>query len=191
MDRQQMKEKLKRKLPEKRFEHSIGVEYTAATMAFMYGVDIEKAMTAGLLHDCAKYVPNEKKIKKCQKRGIAISQCERRNPELLHAKLSAVYAKEKYGVKDKEVLSAIAYHTTGKPDMTTLEKIIYIADYIEPNRNILPEMDLIRREAYTDLDVCLFHILKNTMNYLGKKESNIDPITRETYEYYKMKQSQT
>jgi predicted HD superfamily hydrolase involved in NAD metabolism len=188
MDRQQMKEKLKRKLPEKRFEHSIGVEYTAATMAFMYGVDIEKAMTAGLLHDCAKYVPNEKKIKKCQKRGIAISQCERRNPELLHAKLSAVYAKEKYGVKDKEVLSAIAYHTTGKPDMTTLEKIIYIADYIEPNRNILPEMDLIRREAYTDLDVCLFHILKNTINYLGKKESNIDPITRETYEYYKKKQ---
>jgi HD superfamily phosphohydrolase YqeK len=72
--------------------------------------------------------------------------------------------------------------------MTTLEKIIYIADYIEPNRNILPEMDLIRREAYTDLDVCLFHILKNTINYLGKKESNIDPITRETYEYYKKKQ---
>lgn len=179
-----MKEKLKEKLSVKRFEHSIGVEYTAGTMAFMYGVDYEKAMIAGLLHDCAKYVPNDKKIAKCEKRKIPISECEYENPELLHAKLSAVYAEEKYGVSDKEILSAITYHTTGKPAMTTLEKIIYIADYIEPNRNILPEMDIIRKEAYTDLDLCLLHILHNSVHYLGKKGASVDPITQQTYEYY-------
>ena len=184
MDRLQMTAKLKEKLPLKRFEHSIGVEYTAGTMAFIYGVDTEKALIAGLLHDCAKYVPNDKKIQKCEKRGISISDCEYRNPELLHAKLSAVYAKEKYDVKDEEILSAITWHTTGKPVMTTLEKIIYIADYIEPNRNMLPEMDIIRKEAYSDLDKCLLHILHSSIHYLGKKGATVDPITRKTYEYY-------
>lgn len=184
MDRLQMRDNLKAKLPNKRFEHSLGVEYTAGTMAFFYGVDIEKALVAGLLHDCAKYVANDKKISKLEKRNIPITKCEYKNPDLLHAKLSAVYAKEKYDVQDKEILSAIAWHTTGHPGMTTLEKIIYIADYIEPNRNPLPEIDVIRKEAYQDLDTCLKHILSNTVKYLDKKGSTIDPITFETYEYY-------
>ncbi len=180
-----MTNKLKEKLPAKRFEHCIGVEYTAGTMAFMYGVDSEKAMIAGLLHDCAKYVPNDKKIQKCKKRGVYISEVEYQNPDLLHAKLSAVYAKEKYGVEDAEILDAISSHTTGKPNMTTLEKIIYIADFIEPNRNMLPDMDIIRQEAYTNLDQCLLHILHNSMNHLCKKGAVVDPLTKETYEFYK------
>lgn len=185
MDRIQMTEKLKTKLSVKRFEHSIGVEYTAGTMAYVHGADYEKAMIAGLLHDCAKYVPNDKKIIKCKKRNLPVSKCEMDNPELLHAKLSAAYAKEKYGVTDKEILSAITYHTTGRPNMSLLEKIIYIADYIEPNRNMLPEMNEIRREAYTDLDKCLIHILKNCVKYLDKKGAIVDPVTRETYDYYR------
>ena len=184
MNRIEMTNKLKEKLPAKRFEHCIGVEYTAGTLAFIYGVDVEKAMVAGLLHDCAKYVPNDKKIQKCEKRNIYISEVEYQNPDLLHAKLSAVYAKEKYGVIDDEILNAIASHTTGKPNMTTLEKIIYIADFIEPNRDLLPEMDVIRQEAYTDLDVCLLHILRNCMNHLCKKGAIVDPLTMETYEFY-------
>lgn len=185
MDRLEMIDKLRDKLSAKRFEHSVGVEYTAGTMAFLYDVDCEKAMVAGLLHDCAKYVSNDKKIRKCEKRGIPISECEYKNPDLLHAKLSAVYAKERYGVTDKEILSAINCHTTGKPGMTTLEKIIYIADFIEPNRNILPDMDIIRKEAYTDLDQCLLHILHNSMKHLCKKGAIVDPLTQETYECYK------
>ncbi len=184
MDRVQMTAKLKEKLSAKRFEHSIGVAYTAGTMAFVHGVDYEKALIAGLLHDCAKYVPNDKKIQKCQKRKIEITECEYRNPELLHAKLSAVYAREKYDVKDEEILTAIACHTTGRPEMTTLDKIIYIADYIEPNRAVLPEMEIIRREAYTDLDKCLVHILHNCISYLEKKKAVVDPITQATYSYY-------
>lgn len=185
MERIKMREKLQEKLPAKRYEHSLGVEYTAGTMAFIYGVDLEKSLIAGLLHDCAKYVPNDKKIAKCKKRGIPITDYELKNPELLHAKLSAVYAKEKYGVEDEEILSAIRSHTTGKPAMSTLDKIIYIADYIEPNRNILPDMEQIRKEAYKDLDVCLIHILRNCVNYLQKKGSTMDPVTMETYNYYK------
>lgn len=185
MDRFEMVDKLREKLPKKRFEHSVGVEYTAGTMAFMYNIDCEKAMIAGLLHDCAKYVPNDKKIRKCEKRGISITECEYKNPDLLHAKLSAVYAKEKYGVTDKEILSAIACHTTGKPGMTPLEQIIYIADYIEPNRDMLPDMEIIRKEAYTDLNQCLLHILRNSVNYLSNKGAVIDPLTQETYEYYR------
>lgn len=185
MNRNEMRKKLIKKLPDKRFEHSLGVEYIAGSMAFIHGADVEKALIAGLLHDCAKYVPNDKKISKLEKRHIAITTCEYKNPDLLHAKLSAVYAYEKYGVSDEEILSAICCHTTGKPNMTTLEKIIYIADYIEPNRNPLPEIDIIRKEAYHDLDLCLSHILHNTIHFLGKKGSVIDPITQETYEYYK------
>lgn len=184
MTRLEMREKLKEKLPDKRFEHSLGVEYTAGNLAFIHGVDIEKALIAGLLHDCAKYVANDKKITKLTKRNIPITESEYKNPDLLHAKLSAVYAREKYGVKDEDILSAIACHTTGKPAMSALDKIIYIADYIEPNRAPLPEIETIRKEAYTDLDTCLKHILYNTINYLGKKESNIDPITKQTYAYY-------
>ena len=137
-----------------------------------------------MLHDCAKYVHNDKKISKCLNRGLPVSECERKNPELLHAKLSAAYAKEKYGVEDEEILSAITWHTTGKPGMSLLDKIIYIADYIEPNRNVLPEIDIIRREAYSDIDKCLIHILKNSVEYLENKDAVIDPATRETYEYY-------
>ena len=180
-----MTEKLKTKLSIKRFEHCLGVEYTAGTMAFIHGADYEKALIAGLLHDCAKYVPNDKKISKCKKRGIPISDCEMKNPELLHAKLSAVYAKEKYGIDDEEILSAITWHTTGKPNMSLLDKIIYIADYIEPNRTVLPEMDIIRKEAYSDLDECLLHILKNCVSYLEKKGAAVDPLTLETYKYYR------
>ena len=73
--------------------------------------------------------------------------------------------------------------------MSLLDKIIYIADYIEPNRNVLPEMDVIRREAYTDIDVCLLHILKNSVEYLDNKGELVDPATRETYKFYLKKQN--
>lgn len=184
MNRNEMRDKLQKKLPDKRFEHSLGVEYVAGSMAFIHGVDVEKSLIAGLLHDCAKYVSNDKKISKLESRGIPITAYEYKNPELLHAKLSAVYAKEKYEVTDEAILSAIRCHTTGKPGMSDLDKIVFIADYIEPNRNPLPEIEEIRREAYTDLDVCLRHILKNTIHFLGKKGAVIDPTTQETYEYY-------
>ncbi len=184
MDRIEMREKLKERLTDRRFEHSLGVEYTAAAMAMCHHVDIEQAAVAGLLHDCGKNYSAEEKIAKCEKYGLPISTYERKNPELLHAKLSAAIAKDKFKVKDREILSAITWHTTGCPNMSELDKIIYIADFIEPNRKMLPEMDVIRKEAFTDLDRCLIHILSNLLMYLKRKGDTIDEISEQTYQYY-------
>ncbi len=184
MDREEMCRKLKQKLNDKRYVHSIGVEYTAANLAFRYGEDIKRARIAGLLHDNAKCIPTEEKLKKAVKLGIPVNDSEKENPDLLHGKLGAYYAREKYGVKDEEILSAIACHTTGKPAMTLLEKIIFVADYIEPNRKLIFELTEIRKEAYIDLDKAIIHILKNTLDFLDGKKAVIDEMTEETYKYY-------
>ncbi len=120
--------KLKKKLDEDRYEHTLGVRYTCAALAMRYGYDMEKAQTAGLLHDCAKCVSDTKKIKICQQNSISISKSEEDNPFLLHAKVGAYLAREKYGVAEEEILDAITFHTTGRADMALLEKIVYIAD---------------------------------------------------------------
>jgi predicted HD superfamily hydrolase involved in NAD metabolism len=103
----------------------------------------------------------------------------------LHAKLGAYLAKADYGIDDEEILDAIRWHTTGRPEMTQLDKIIYIADYIEPNRNQAPNLDEIRRLARVNLDECLYTILKATLAYLETKKDVIDPMTEQTYLYYK------
>ncbi len=184
MDRPEMREKLEKKLTKKRFEHSLGVEYVAGSLAMVHGVDVEKALTAGLLHDCAKYLTSEEKIESCRKYNLSISECEYNNPELLHAKLGAYFAKEKYGITDENILSAIEFHTTGKPAMNMLEKIIFVADYIEPNRKPLKDIEEIRKEAFSDIDKCIVHILKNTLSYLSTRPDDTDKTSIDTFNYY-------
>ena len=191
MEREEMLIYLKKKLTPKRYVHSIGVEYTAANMAFVHGEDVQRARIAGLLHDCAKCIPVEDKLKKAIKFGIPVSDSERDNPDLLHGKLGAYYAAKKCGVSDAGILSAISFHTTGKPEMTLLEKIIFVADYIEPNRRMIRELPEIRKEAFTDLDRCVLHILKNTLDYLKEGDTVIDDLTEETYRYYSALQKET
>ena len=183
----EMRHKLKKELDRERYEHTIGVMYTAAALAMRHGADVRKALTAGLLHDCAKCIPGNQKLKLCREHGLMISAAEEENPSLLHAKLGAYIAQEKYDVKDKEVLSAIASHTTGKPGMSLLDKIIYIADYIEPGREELPNMPIVRRLAFEDIDSCLLRMLKDSLDYLETRNMTIDPMTEKTYEHYKEK----
>lgn len=180
-----MSDKLKRDLDESRYRHTLGVMYTAAALAMCHGADLEKAMTAGLLHDCAKCIPNNRKLELCREHGIQVSEAERGNPSLLHAKLGAHIARVKYQVKDEEVLRAIASHTTGRPGMSLLEKIVYIADYMEPGRAPLPNMEEVRRTSFADIDASLLRILKDSLAYLQTRGMVIDPATEETYEYYK------
>lgn len=180
-----MKRKVQEYLDYVRYEHTMGVMYTAASMAMRYDADLEKALTAGLLHDCAKCIPSEKKIKLCEKNGVYISEAEKRNPGLLHAKLGAFLASTKYDISDQEILDAITYHTTGRPQMTLLDKIVYIADYIEPNRTEAPNLDEIRKLAFVDIDACLYRILEDSLAYLQTKNEVIDPMTEQTYLYYK------
>lgn len=180
-----MKEIVKENLDAIRYEHTMGVMYTAAAMTMRYDVDLQKALVAGLLHDCAKCISTNEKISLCEEHGIIISESERKNPSLLHAKLGAFFAEEKYGVKENDILEAITYHTTGRPKMTLLDKIVFIADYIEPNRAQAPHLDQIRKLAFEDIDACLYMILEDTLAYLQTKSEVIDPMTEQTYLYYK------
>ena len=172
-------------LDKERYEHTLGVMYTAASLAMCHGEDIDKALLAGLLHDCAKCLSGDTKIKLCKKYHLSVSDVERSNPSLLHAKLGAFLAARKYHVKDKDIINAIASHTTGCPHMSLLDKIIYIADYIEPGRKELPNMEEVRKLAFMDIDDCLYRILEDSLEYLNSRDISVDPMTEKTYEYYK------
>lgn len=175
---------VKKQLDKKRFQHTVAVSYLAAAMAMCHGYDIEKARLAGLLHDAAKCIPPERKIYLCNKYNIQMTEVERSYPALLHAKLGAFLAMKKYNVHDDEIISAILNHTTGKPDMGVLDKIIYIADYIEPNRRRAPRLPEIRQMAFRDMDRALVMILEDTLQFLKDNNGAVDPITQKTYDYY-------
>lgn len=180
-----IRKKLKKELDRDRYEHTLGVMYTASALAMCHGTNIEQALLAGLLHDCAKCIPGDKKIKLCQKYHLDVTDVERNNPSLLHAKLGAFLAKKKYHIQDQGILYAIKSHTTGRPAMTLLEKIIYIADYMEPGRAELPNMAEVRKMAFRDIDECLYRILKDSLVYLKSRDLPIDTMTEKTYNYYK------
>ena len=182
---QKHRKQLEKELKPDRFDHTLGVAYTAASMAFVHGADVEKALIAGYLHDCAKCMTHEEQIKICEKNKIDITDVERRNHSLLHAKVGMYIARTRYDVYDPEILNAIRWHTTGKEDMSLLEKIIYIADFIEPNRKPLEGLPVIRKEAYEDIDRCLAHILHDSVIYLQTIGKECDESTMNAYEFYK------
>ena len=167
-----------------RYRHTLGVADTSACLAMRYGVDMQKAYIAGLLHDCAKCVPDTVKLEECNRYGIEVTEFEKNSLYLLHAKLGAYYAKELYHIEDASICSAIYWHTTGHAGMTKLEEIVYIADYIEPYRNHAQNLDTIRQLAFTDLEKAIYQVTKDTLAYLKKKGGSIDPATIQTYEYY-------
>lgn len=176
---------LKKELDEDRYQHTLGVMYTSASMAMRYGADVTQALLAGLLHDCAKCIPGDKKIHLCEKYGLPVSDVEYENPGLLHARLGAYLAEKKYHIHDQEIIHAIGSHTTGRPGMSLLEKIVYIADYIEPGRRELPNMKEVRPLAFTNIDQCLYRILEDSLVYLNSRNISVDPMTQKTYDYYK------
>ena len=151
----------------------------------VHDCDLITAQTAGLLHDCAKCIPNKKKLKMCSQHHISVSEFEQEHPFLLHAKLGAYVAKAKYDVTDENILSAITWHTTGKPEMTLLEKIVYIADYIEPKRDKAPNLAIVRKLAFQDLDECMYKILGDTLAYLEENPKDIDNATKDAFLYYR------
>ena len=180
-----IQEKLKKALDAPRYKHTLGVMYTAGCMAMAHKYDIQKAMIAGLLHDCAKCMSHEERLSLCKTHNVEVTHSELENKALLHAKAGAILAKIEYDIIDIEILHAIAVHTTGEPAMNTLDKIIYIADYIEPGRDKAPNLELVRSLAYQDLDACMAQILHDTLNYLNSCGGHIDPTTAEANEFYK------
>lgn len=178
---------MQRILPRKRYLHTVAVAHLSAAYAAARGLDPEKALLAGILHDCAKAYTDEALLAECERCSLPVTEVEQRNGFLLHAKLGAYYAQERYFITDHEILSAIRYHTTGRPGMTDYEKIVFLADYLEPFRTqpTTPALDEIRKIAFSDLDRAVFLVLENTVSYLSAKGQEMDFTTVEAYEEYK------
>ena len=179
-----IQKKLQKSLDEYRFTHTLGVAYTATSLAMAHGCNIKQAQIAGLLHDCAKTRSEGSLLRLCQKNGIKMTPYEQTHPKMLHAKAGALIARSKYKVTDSDILDAIRWHTTGKPAMSMLGKIIYIADFIEPNRKELDCLIGIREMAFEDLDECVYLILKNILEWLEANNETIDDMSKTAYDYY-------
>ncbi|KYH34496.1 putative nicotinate-nucleotide adenylyltransferase [Clostridium tepidiprofundi DSM 19306] len=158
---------LRRNLKEKRFIHSIGVRDTAIKLAQCYDADINKAALAGLVHDAGKYMSGEDIIDILNINNIEVDFVTSKNPDIMHGIASAYIAENIMGICDNDVLDAVRYHTTGRENMTLLEKVIYLADYIEPSRNY-KGVEKLRELSYKDLDTALVKAFDNTINYVIK-----------------------
>lgn len=177
-----MEDYLKKNLNSHRYEHSLSVRDTAVKLAAHLKEDTEKAKVAGLIHDCAKNMEDKEIINIIGKSGHNIDEVEKNNPNIMHGLAGAIIAKDIMGVYNKDILNAIAFHTTGRKNMSTLEKIIYISDYIEPNRNF-PGVESLRKLTYENLDEALLMSFDNTLRYVIERKQLIHYKTIEARNY--------
>lgn len=182
VNEEEIKQWLKDNLNEERYIHSLGTAECARELADKFDLDKDKAYTAGLLHDCAKCFSNEKLLEIIQT-NLNVEEAEMLNYKTLHAPVSAYYAKEKFGVDDKEILSAIRWHTLGQIDMSDFEKIIFLADKIEPNTRDKEYAAVIRSylEEENGLNKALLKCYKETIKSLVKRDLKICLLTIEIY----------
>ena len=174
---------LKENLDDFRYGHSIRVMETAVELARIHGVDENKAEMAGILHDSGKWKSREKTLQKVQDWGIILSEEERAEYNLVHGALSTYIAKNIFGIEDEDVLNAIKNHITGRPAMSDLEKIVYIADMIEPARNY-EFIDDFRAMAKVDLDRTMYEILNENLAHLIRNDRYIAGTSLEARNYY-------
>ena len=170
------------RLPEKRYRHSLGVAATAARLASKNKVDPEQARLAGLLHDYARDLPGRELLALAAGAGLVTCELERRLPVLLHGPVGALLIKQDLGLTDRAILQAVARHTVGAVAMTTLDKIIYLADAIEPERRF-PGVEELRRLASMDLDQALLKAFESSIFYLLGKGQPLHPATVEARNY--------
>jgi len=179
MEREQALKIVKAQLTEHRYQHTIGVMETAIKLADKYGEDVQKAELAAIFHDYAKFRPKEEMMQIIVEQKMPTELLDY-NSELWHAPVGAYLAEKEAGITDHEVLDAIRYHTSGRVSMTMLDKIIYLADYIEPGRHF-PGVDEVRGMADADLDKALIQSMKNTIQFLMKKNQPVFPDTFNAY----------
>ena len=175
MKREKMAYKLKKELDRQRYEHTLGVEETAREMARIFGVDEEQAALAGLLHDCAKCMPLAQMIKAARHEDV--DDVMKTSKALMHAVAGRCIAESVYNVKDEAVLSVIRWHTTGCAQMTPLEKIIYLADMIEPNRKPFEGLEQLRALCMTDLDAAMHRALRMSLEHVQEQGKTLHPDT--------------
>ena len=177
MELEEMRELLRQSLAPKRFKHSLAVYETALELARAHGLTAEETAKTGvsaLLHDCGRQVPTKESAAKARELGLVLDEIEISQPILLHQRLGAYYAKEKYGVTDPEILDGIRRHTTGGADMTALAKIVFLADMTEPARDF-PGIAELRKICRRDLDKAMLLAYGSTLSYLVEKGQLIHP----------------
>jgi predicted HD superfamily hydrolase involved in NAD metabolism len=167
---------LKTKLTAKRYAHSLAVAKLAQSLAPRAGVEPQQAWQAGLLHDCAHDLSPEVLLRKCEEFGILVGSMERKLPFLLHGPVGAELARRDYGVGDPQILDAICFHTTGKPGMSRLARLISLADYLEPGRTF-PGVERLRTIAGKNLDLALLAAYDSTIGHLLASRKLVHPQT--------------
>lgn len=161
-------EELKKDIGEDRYKHSLSVMETCIKLAKYYNSPIDEAGLAGLLHDCGKFEDRTKILKMAKDFDIILDKIMAKSPQLSHGPLGAYLAEHKYGIGNGNILNAIYYHTTGRENMTLLEKIVFVGDLIEPNRKY-PDVDIMRHLAYKDLDQAILHALDRTIKMVVER----------------------
>lgn len=173
-----MNELLKKSLKTKRYIHSINTMNTAVSLAERYNENVHKAAIAGLLHDCAKNMTDDELLKYCIENGLQLSQVEKKQIFLMHGAVGAIIAREYYGIEDESILNAITRHTTGCLNMSLFDKIIFLADYIEPGR-VHEEAEIARALAYEDIDKAMIFTYDSVIKYVISRDGLIHPSTIE------------
>jgi predicted HD superfamily hydrolase involved in NAD metabolism len=158
-----------------RLQHILGVEQMSAELALCYRVDPEKAAQAGLMHDLAKFFQPTRLLEMARQEGIEIDSICIAHPHLLHADASAIVAREEFGVVDEEVLDAIRNHTLGRPQMSLLSCIVFVADALEPNRGDTPELEAMRRTSRKNLYKGVHQICDHSLKHLLDSNQTIHP----------------
>ena len=178
-DREALLARVRAQMNEKRYQHTLGVADTARQLAIQYGADPQKAELAGYLHDYCKCWPVDK-MREVLLRHDLPQELLNGEKELWHAFAGAIVIQNELGVTDVEILQAVRYHTTGRTGMSLLEKVVCVADYIEPNRSY-PGVDNIRQLAHEDLDAALAAALGGTIQFLIDKKQSVYPLTLHAY----------
>ena len=185
----EIEERLKCMLDAERYHHTLGVMYMSAALAMKHGESVEKALLAGLLHDCAKCMPLEEKLSTAQiyASELNITPFEIEHPHLLHGKLGVNVCRNEFGIEEEDILNAVANHTKGRAGMSLLEKIVYTADFIEPDRDAerIDGMAKIRKTAFEDLDLAVYMIMKRTLEYLNEAGRPVDTDALTAFAFYK------
>jgi len=183
LDLESIRKKVRNLLDKERFAHSEAVEKVAAHLAEKWNVSVDKARAAALLHDVSRCMTPEKMLVRARELGIKAGRLEEMEPKLLHAELSSLIARDEFGVTDKDVLSAIEKHTIGSPGMSVLDKIVYLADHIEPGRNF-SGVEKVRKLAEEDLERAIVASTSAMIAAIIAKGMPVHPGTVETRNYY-------
>lgn len=179
----EIRSRLSKILKKKRLEHTMLTACEAVKLAAHYGADAKKARLAAILHDCIK-LPNKELVAYCDNNSYEISQEERENPYLIHSRLGAEFAQTEYGIDDPEILAAIRSHTIGRVGMSLLEKIIYLADKLEPSRDF-KGVEAMRRTAYEDINKAMLMVMRHSAEYTAASGRSVNPSTEEVMNYLK------